>query len=117
MTPEQQRAGALEAIERIVNRGGDADDVLKAVHGVVGKLGPVTADDAAFVARVTTLLSAYGTRPEKMRSIFSVEDRAPGCVLSTRAPQPPRSPLPWSRCTQVARSRYPSIQVPRLIGG
>jgi hypothetical protein len=69
MTPEQQRAGALEAIERIVNRGGDGDEVLKAVHGVVSKLGPVTADHAAFVARVTTLVSAYCT-PEKMRSIF-----------------------------------------------
>jgi hypothetical protein len=70
MTPEQQRRGALEAIERIVNRGGDGDHVLEAVHGVVRKLGPVVADDAAFVARVTTLVSAYFS-PEKMRSIFS----------------------------------------------
>ncbi len=71
MTPEQQRSGALEAIERIVNRGGHADDVLRAVQSVVGKLGPVTADEPAFVARVTTLVSGYCTRPEKMRSIFS----------------------------------------------
>ena len=70
MTSEQQRAGALEAIERIVNRGGNADDVLTAVHGVVSKLDPDTADDTAFVARVTTLVSAYSTRPEKVRSIF-----------------------------------------------
>jgi hypothetical protein len=70
MTPEQQRVAALEAIERIVNRGGDADDVLKAVEGVVSKLAPATAGDAAFVARLTTLISAYST-PEKMRSIFS----------------------------------------------
>jgi hypothetical protein len=70
MTPEQQRAGALEAIERIVNRGGDNDDVLEAVHGVVSTLGAGTADDAAFVARVTTLVSAYCTDPN-MRSIFS----------------------------------------------
>jgi hypothetical protein len=71
VTPEQQRAGALEAIERIVNRGGDDDDVLEAVQGVVGKLNSATAGDAAFVARVTTLVSAYCTRPEQMRSIFS----------------------------------------------
>ena len=71
MTPEQQRAGALEAIERIVNRGGENDDVLQAVRAVVSKLDPVTTDDAAFVARVTTLVSAYCTRPENMRSIFS----------------------------------------------
>jgi hypothetical protein len=44
--------------------------VLKAIHGVVSKLDPVTADDAAFVARVTTLVSAY-SNTEKMRSIFS----------------------------------------------
>lgn len=71
MTPEQQRAGALEAIERIVNRGGASDDVLQAVRAVVSKLEPAAADDAAFVARVTTLVSAYCSRPEKVRSIFS----------------------------------------------
>ena len=71
MTPEQQRSGALEAIERIVNRGGADDEVLEAVQGVVSKLDPVTADDAAFVARVTTLVSAYCTDPENVRSIFS----------------------------------------------
>jgi hypothetical protein len=70
MTPEQQRAGALEAIERIVNRGGDDDQVLQAVRAVVGRLEPLVADDAAFVARVTTLVSAYCS-PEKVRSIFS----------------------------------------------
>ena len=71
MTPEQQRAGALEAIERIVNRGGDDDEVLEAVHGVLSKLGADAADDTPFVNRVTTLVSAYCTDPEKMRSIFS----------------------------------------------
>jgi len=71
VTPEQQRAGALEAIERIVNRGGADDDVLEAVQSVVSKLGPVATDDSAFVARVTTLASAYCIDPEKMRSMFS----------------------------------------------
>jgi hypothetical protein len=70
VTPEQQRAGALEAIERIVNRGGDDEDVLKAVQGVLGNLAPDIANDAAFVARVSTLVSAYSTDPGKMRSIF-----------------------------------------------
>jgi hypothetical protein len=59
MTLEQQRAGALEAIERIVNRGGDDDDVLSAVRAVLDKLDPVAAEDAAFVARVATLTSSY----------------------------------------------------------
>ena len=60
MTPEQQRAGALEAIERIVNRGGEDDEVLSAVRAVVDKLDPYAADDAAFAARVATLTSSYG---------------------------------------------------------
>jgi len=59
MTPEQQRAGALEAIERIVNRGGEDNDVLSAVRAVVAKLDPVVAEDAAFAARVATLTSSY----------------------------------------------------------
>jgi len=60
MTPEQQRAGALEAIERIVNRGGDDDEVLVAVRAVVDKLDRAAANDAAFAARVATLTSSYG---------------------------------------------------------
>jgi hypothetical protein len=36
LRPEQN--GALEAIERILNRGGDADDVLRAVLGVLERL-------------------------------------------------------------------------------
>jgi hypothetical protein len=59
VTPEQQRAGALEAIERIVNRGGDADDVLNAVRAVVDKLDQDASADAAFSARVATLISSY----------------------------------------------------------
>ena len=59
MTPEQQRSGALEAIERIVNRGGDDDEVLNAVRAVVEKLDRDAAEDADFAARVATLTSAY----------------------------------------------------------
>ena len=63
MTPEQQRAGALEAIERIVNRGGDDHEVLSEVRAVVDKLDPDAADDAAFAARVATLTSSYSRDP------------------------------------------------------
>jgi hypothetical protein len=38
MTAEQRRRGALEAIERILNRGGDADDVLREVVHVLSRL-------------------------------------------------------------------------------
>ena len=63
MTPEQQRAGALEAIERIVNRGGEDDDVLSAVRAVVEELDLDAAKDAAFAARVATLTSSYRRSP------------------------------------------------------
>jgi hypothetical protein len=69
MTPEQQRVGALEAIERIVNRGGADDDVLAAARAVLAKLDSNVADDAAFANRVEILVSPY-SRPRKMRSIF-----------------------------------------------
>jgi hypothetical protein len=59
MTPEQRRAGALEAIERIVNRGGADDDVLAAVRAVLAKLDSDAADDAAFASRIEILVSPY----------------------------------------------------------
>jgi hypothetical protein len=38
VTAEHERRGALEAIDRILNRGGDADDVLRAVLVVLFQL-------------------------------------------------------------------------------
>jgi len=38
MTSRSERNGALEAIERILNRGGDADDALRQVLDVLGRL-------------------------------------------------------------------------------
>jgi hypothetical protein len=69
MTPAQQRAGALESIERIVNRGGADDDVVAAVRAVLAKLDSIAADDAAFANRVEILVSPY-SRQQEMRSIF-----------------------------------------------
>jgi hypothetical protein len=40
MTTEHQRTGALDAVERIVNRGGEADDVLRQVVDVLAGLYP-----------------------------------------------------------------------------
>jgi hypothetical protein len=40
VTREQQRRGVLEAIERILNRGGDADDVLRQVVAALSRLYP-----------------------------------------------------------------------------
>lgn len=38
MTAVHERTGALEAIDRILNRGGDADDVLRQVLNVLSSL-------------------------------------------------------------------------------
>ena len=43
MTTESDRRGALEALDRIVNRGGDADDVLRSALAVLGRLYPYAA--------------------------------------------------------------------------
>ena len=40
MTTEHQRTGALDAVERIVNRGGEADDVLRQAVDVLSRLYP-----------------------------------------------------------------------------
>ena len=40
MTTEHQRTGALDAVERIVNRGGEADDVLRQVVDVLARVYP-----------------------------------------------------------------------------
>jgi hypothetical protein len=43
VTAEQDRRGALEAVERILNRGGDADDVLRAVVEALVRVYPYAA--------------------------------------------------------------------------
>jgi hypothetical protein len=40
VTTEHQRTGALDAVDRIVNRSGDADDVLRQVVDVLSRLYP-----------------------------------------------------------------------------
>ena len=102
MTPEQQRAGALEAIERIVNRGGDDDEVLSAVRAVVDKLDPDAADDAAFAARVATLTSSYAPR---LKTAHPGVSSAPGCRSLLGAPSPALVVL-RSRALAIPRFRY-----------
>lgn len=43
MTSAHERNGALEAVDRIVNRGGEADDVLRETLTVLGMLYPYAA--------------------------------------------------------------------------
>jgi hypothetical protein len=71
MIGNHQRNGALEAVDRIVNRGGDdvvaeALGVLSRIYGSVelGDDGTISAenateDDEALLARVALLLSAH----------------------------------------------------------
>jgi len=82
MIGDHRRNGALEAVDRIVNRGGD--DVVPEVLTVLSRLyGSVelrddgtiiaaehaTEADVALLARVAVLISAHVT-PRKTRSVF-----------------------------------------------
>ena len=65
-------AGALEAVERIVNRGGEPEDVVEAVvvalrgrgfnATVVATSLRIANADEAFAARIATLVSPYTAR-------------------------------------------------------
>jgi hypothetical protein len=73
MTTEQERRGALEALERIVNRGGEPADVRREARAVLDRLYPgaqidpdgrlhvpaAAEADGAFLKRYATLLSPY----------------------------------------------------------
>jgi hypothetical protein len=48
-----EQRGALEAIEGILDRGGDADDVLREVLAVLGRLYPYVAFEFVEADRVT----------------------------------------------------------------
>jgi len=67
-------SGALEAVERVLNRGGEAEDVLTAVAAILGSrlgrevrvsadgfevAGELDDDGLALVERVTLLASPY----------------------------------------------------------
>ena len=43
MTSETDRRGALEALDRLVNRGGEADDVLREALAILARLYPWAA--------------------------------------------------------------------------
>ena len=73
MTTAAERSGALEAVERIVNRGGD--DVVGETLAVLGRLYPSVSlredgmleaegadDDDALLGRVATLISAESAK-------------------------------------------------------
>jgi hypothetical protein len=61
MPSRDQRRGALDAIERILNRGGDADDVLRAVVAILSRLYGYAG--IAFVEGDALVLGPEGGRP------------------------------------------------------
>ena len=62
MTSEHQRRGALEAIDRVLNRSGDADDVLRDVVWILFELYAYAAID--FVERQGRVAGpSLGERP------------------------------------------------------
>jgi hypothetical protein len=80
-----EQTGALEAIERILNRGGDADDVLREVLAVLGRLYPYVAVE--FVEEDGTLLGPeLGTlRGEAVEFPVVYQARRIGALLAAGA--------------------------------
>ena len=57
--------GALEAIDRILNRGGDADDVLRAVVGVLRERGGYAWVGVSFVEAERLVLGPCAGDPDE----------------------------------------------------
>jgi ABC-type uncharacterized transport system substrate-binding protein len=76
-----EQTGALEAIDRILNRGGDADDVLRAVLAVLGRLYGYVAVE--FVEGDRTVVGPeVGVRPAETTAFpVSYEGRRVGALL------------------------------------
>lgn len=72
MTTEQERRGTLEAIDRILNRGGDADDVLRDVLETLSRLyayvGISFVEEGSLVQGPS--LGAADTTPESFPIVF-----------------------------------------------
>ena len=85
-----EQTGALEAIERILNRGGDADDVLREVLAVLGRLYPYVAFE--FVEPDQTVLGPELGEHLPDRSEFPVvyQGRRIGALLAAGAQEEDR---------------------------
>jgi hypothetical protein len=82
VTTESDRRGALEALDRILNRGGDADDVLRAALALLGRLYPWAVirfvDDGRLVpgptaGDVPTELVAQSHKPSSLTTEISFQ--------------------------------------------
>jgi hypothetical protein len=60
-------SGALEAVDRILNRGGDADDVLRAVVAALVERGGCTWAGIAFVEEGGLVLGPQAGEPDEAR--------------------------------------------------
>ena len=61
--------GALDAVDRILNRGGDADDVLRAVVGAVVELGGCAWAGILFVEAGELVLGPQAGEPRPQERI------------------------------------------------
>jgi len=80
VTREQERRGALEAIERILNRGGEANRVVRDVLTVVRQLEP-TADLAFLTPGTFTASSDPEERTFRERVALLVSPYVRGAQL------------------------------------
>jgi hypothetical protein len=60
-------SGAIEAVDRILNRGGDADDVLRAVVAVLVERGRCAWAGIAFVEEGSLVLGPHAGSPDESR--------------------------------------------------
>ena len=97
MTSSSSSSGALEAVERILNRGGDADDVLRQVVDTLRQRASAWVG-IAFVEQERRELgpSAGETKPQ----IFS---GIPSTGGAGRSQSSGRVPRPTLRCARASR--------------
>jgi hypothetical protein len=65
-------SGALEAVERIVDRGGDADDVLRGVVAALVERGGCAWAGVAFVEQGSLVLGPEAGQPDGPRTAVEI---------------------------------------------
>ena len=95
-----ERGDALEALERILNRGGDADDVLP--------LGFLTRREAS---------PEPGSAGREGSPVREARMAAAARLMSSKQPGAAGLPSPPTRCTTAGRIGLPPFELPCMSGG
>lgn len=93
--------GALEAVDRILNRGGDADDVLRQVVGVLHERAGFAWAGIAFVEEASLELGPEAGEPAGEPAAFPIAFQGAN-VGELRVSPPPRDREGQAFCERVA---------------